>query len=156
MQDMDTIQSNLQDDQQFNEEIQGITLMDTLHEEAITDANKLGTKYVQLNSKEVVITQLVLASIITNEQTDATNQHSSTCMLVEYGAPRLVSETNIDLTQPNDGKYGFFSTFGFYNEEVKMEYFSKHGDSMETQLVELVHALAKKVKDVKWSYGGKI
>jgi hypothetical protein len=74
-------------------------------------------------------------------------------MLVEYGTPRLVGEAKIDLTQPNHAKYGSLSTFGFYNEEIEVEYSSKHEDSMETQLVELVHALAKKARDVKWSYG---
>ncbi len=48
--------------------------MDALHEEAITYANKLGTKYVQPNSKKVVITRLVSASIITNEQANVANQ----------------------------------------------------------------------------------
>jgi hypothetical protein len=39
---------------------------------------------------------------------------------------------------------------------MQVEYFFKHEDSMEVQIVELVHALAKKVRDVKWSYGKKI
>jgi hypothetical protein len=37
-----------------------------------------------------------------------------------------------------------------------VEYSSKHADSMEVQLVELVPALAKNVKDVKLSYGKRI
>jgi len=92
---------------------------DASFEKAITYANKLGTKYVQPNLKEVVITQPVSVGTIINEQTNATDQHNSTCMLVECGAPRLVREAKIDLTQPNDAKYGSFSTFGFYSENVE-------------------------------------
>jgi hypothetical protein len=39
---------------------------------------------------------------------------------------------------------------------MRIEYSSKHEDSMDIQLVELVHALAKKARDVKLSYGKKI
>jgi hypothetical protein len=77
-------------------------------------------------------------------------------MLVEYETPRFVHEGGIDLTKLTNVEYGSLSALGFYREEAKVEYFSKHEDSMEIQLVELVHALAKKMKDVKQSYGKKI
>ncbi len=38
-------------------------------------------------------------------------------------------------------------------EECELSIFLKHEDSMEVRIVELVYALAKKVKDMKWSYG---
>jgi hypothetical protein len=41
-------------------------------------------------------------------------------------------------------------------KETKVEYSSKHEDSMEIQLVKLVQALAKKARDVKRSYGKRI
>jgi hypothetical protein len=90
--------------------------MDTLREEAIIDVNKLGTKYVQPNSKEVVITQPISIGIITNEQVDVVDQYA---------------------------KYGSLSTFGFYGEEIEV-------------VMELVHALTNKTRDVKWSYGKRI
>ncbi len=37
-----------------------------------------------------------------------------------------------------------------------MEYSLDHEDSMEVQMVEFVHALTKKARDVKRSYGKKI
>jgi len=53
-------------------------------------------------------------------------------MLVEYGTPWLVGEAKIDLTQLSDIEYGFLFAFGFYIKKAKLEYFSKHEDSMET------------------------
>jgi hypothetical protein len=43
-----------------------------------------------------------------------------------------------------------------YDEEVKMEYFLDHKDSMEVQMVEFVRASSKKARDMKRSYGKKI
>jgi hypothetical protein len=60
-------------------------------------------------------------------------------MFVKYGTLKLISEAMIDLIQLLNAEYGFLFTLGFYIKEVKVEYFSKHEDSMETQLVELVH-----------------
>jgi hypothetical protein len=37
--------------------------------------------------------------------------------------------------------------------KVKLKYSLEHEDSMEVQMVELVHVLAKKVTSVKRSYG---
>jgi hypothetical protein len=76
-------------------------------------------------------------------------------MFIEYGTLGLVGETKINLTQSSDVKYGSLSTFGFYSEKAELEYSSKHEDSMETKLSELVHTLTKKVRDVKWAYGRK-
>lgn len=117
--------------------------MDTLHEEAIANENEFRTKDVQPNqvgdpnefqptSKEVVVTQLILVNVITNEQVDVLNQYNSVGMLVEYGTLGLVGEAKIELTQMSDVEYGFISVFGFYSEKAKLEYFSKHEDSMET------------------------
>jgi hypothetical protein len=63
----------------------------------------------------------------------------------------------IGLTKPGDAKHvSQLSTLDFHNEEVEVEYFSKHKDSMDIQMVELVHASTKKVRDVKRSYGSRI
>jgi hypothetical protein len=69
-------------------------------------------------------------------------------MLVKYETPSLVDEIGIGLTKPGDAKHASLSTFELYN--------SKHEDSMEIQMVKLVHASAKKVRDVKHFYGRKI
>jgi len=42
-----------------------------------------------------------------------------------------------------------------YDEEAEMEYFLDHEDSMEVQMVELIHASTEKATDVKRSYGEK-
>ncbi len=76
-------------------------------------------------------------------------------MLVEYGAPRFVHEGGIDLTQLGDVKYGSLLALDYYKKGTIVEFSLEHEDPMEEQLVELVHALAKKMRDVKWSYGKK-
>jgi len=40
----------------------------------------------------------------------------------------------------------------FYHDKAKVKYFLEHKDSMEVQIVELIHVLAKKVRDVKRFY----
>jgi hypothetical protein len=75
-------------------------------------------------------------------------------MLVEFETLGLVDEVGIGLTKPGDAKHvSQLSTFGLHNEEVEVEYSSKHKDSMNIQMVELIHASTKKVRDVKRSYG---
>ncbi len=55
-----------------------------------------------------------------------------------------------------DAEYGSFVALGYYIKEMKIKYYLKHEDSMEVQLVELVHASTKKMRDMKWSYGKRI
>jgi hypothetical protein len=95
-------------------------------------------------------------SVTNNGQVDVAVQYNLVGMLVKYEMPSLVDEVGIGLTKLGDAKHASLSTFELYNEEAKVEYSSKHEDSMEIQMVELVHALAKKAKDVKRSYARKI
>ncbi len=74
----------------------------------------------------------------------------------KYGAPRFVRESGIDPTQLRDVKYGSLLALDYYKKGTKIKYILEHEDSMEEQLVELVHALAKKMKDLKRSYGKRI
>jgi len=55
-----------------------------------------------------------------------------------------------------DAEYGFLLALGYYREVIKIKYYLKHEDCMEVQLVELIHASTKKMKDMKWSYGKRI
>jgi hypothetical protein len=68
-------------------------------------------------------------------------------MFIEYEVPRLVGEARMDLIQPSDAKFGSFSTLGFYSEEAKVGYSLEHEDSMETQLVEIIHTSTKKARE---------
>jgi hypothetical protein len=77
-------------------------------------------------------------------------------MPVEYGALGFVREGEIGLTQPSDVEYGFLFAFDYYKKGRGVKYFAKLKDSMEVQLVELVHASTKKMRDVKWSYAKRI
>jgi hypothetical protein len=77
-------------------------------------------------------------------------------MFIKYGAPMFVHEGGIDPTQLGDVEYGSLPTLDYYKEGMGLEYSSKHKDSMEEQLTKLVHALSKKVRDVKQSYGKRI
>jgi hypothetical protein len=77
-------------------------------------------------------------------------------MFIEYGTPRFIHDGGIDPTQTCDVRDDYLLTFDYYQEGTSIEYSSKHKDSMEVHLVELVHALAKKMRDVKRSYGKKI
>lgn len=43
-----------------------------------------------------------------------------------------------------------------YQDKAKVEYSLEHKDSMEVQMVELIHPSTKKTKDVKRSYGKRI
>ncbi len=96
--------------------------MDTLHGEAVTDANELETKDVQSNStndpneiqpnlEEVVVTQPISVGVVTNEQMDITNQQNLVGMFVKYGASGLVGETKMDLTQLGDVEFIWFSFY---------------------------------------------
>jgi hypothetical protein len=77
-------------------------------------------------------------------------------MLVKYWAPRFVREGGINPTQLGDVKYGSFLALDYYINIRKVECYLEHEDSIEEQLVELVHALAKKMRDVRWSYWKRI
>jgi hypothetical protein len=77
-------------------------------------------------------------------------------MLVKYGTPRFVHEGGIDPTQLGDVEYGSLPALDYYKEGMGVEFSSEHEDYMEEQLVKLVHASTKKVKDVKRSYGKRI
>jgi len=77
-------------------------------------------------------------------------------MFVKYGAPRFVCEGGIDPTRLGDAEYGSLPAFDYYEKGMGVECSSEHEDSMEEQLIQLVHASAKKTKDVKWSYGKRI
>ncbi len=76
-------------------------------------------------------------------------------ILIEYEVPRFIHEGGIDLTKLGDVEYDFLFALGFYKEEMEVKYSLKHEDSMEIQLIELVHASTKKAMDVKRSYGKK-
>jgi hypothetical protein len=77
-------------------------------------------------------------------------------MLVKYGISRFTHEGGIDTTQIGDVGNDFILVFDYYQEGMEVEYSLEHEDSMEMHIVELVHALAKKVRDMKWSYGKRI
>jgi hypothetical protein len=77
-------------------------------------------------------------------------------MLVKYGMLGFIHEGGIDPTQTYDVGDDSIFALDYYRRGMRVEYFLKHEDSMEVQIVELVHALAKKMRDVKWSYGKRI
>ncbi len=59
----------------------------------------------------MVVTQLVLVGVVTNEQVDTVNQQNLVGMLIKFGALGLVGETKIDLTQLGDAKFIWFSFY---------------------------------------------
>jgi hypothetical protein len=150
--------------------MQGTSLMNVFHasmEEVVTSGNELNSKKDQLNlarifidiesnSRELVITQPTFACIFNHDQLDIANQQNLVEMLVEYQALGPTNEIVTSLTEPCDVKHGSFYELKLYQEEAKVEYSLKHKDSMEVQMVELIHVLAKKTKDVKRSYGKKV
>jgi hypothetical protein len=97
----------------------------------------------------------MFTSVTNNGQMDVAIQQNLVGMLVKYEVSGLVDEVGIGLTKLGDAKHASLSTLELYNEEAEVEYSSKHEDSMEIQMVELVHASAKKARDVKCSYGRK-
>ncbi len=132
---------------------------DALHEEVVANANKLGIKEAPPN---LVGNQNEVQPNLEKNDCNPTNINmchrqwtNRWCrsaknlanMFIEYEVPRLVGEARMDLIQPSDAKFGSFSTLGFYSEEAKVGYSLEHEDSMETQLVEIIHTSTKKARE---------
>jgi hypothetical protein len=91
--------------------------------------------------------------LIVDRHTDEVVRPYSTSMFVEYGVLGFIHEGGIDPTQTCDARNDFIFVLDYYREGMKVDYSLDHEDSMEVQLVELVHASTKKARDVKQSYG---
>jgi len=102
------------------------------------------------------VTQPVSTSVTNSGKVDVAVQQNLVGMLVKYEMPSLVDEVGIGLTKLGDVKHVSLSTLEPYNEEAEVEYSLEHENSMEIQMVELVHALTKKARDVKCFYGRRI
>ncbi len=101
------------------------------------------------------MTQLLLASTTIGRHANEVVQWNSIGMFIKYGASRFTHEGGINTTQTSDVGYDFILTLDNYQERTGIEYLSEHEDSMEVQIKKLIHASTKKMKDMKWSYGGK-
>jgi hypothetical protein len=100
----------------------------------------------------------VSASTTTSRHVDEAIQLNLVGVLVEYGASGFIHEGGIITTWTFDVGDDSILALDYYREGTGVKYLSKHEDSMQVQILELVriHAFAKKAKDVKWSYGRKI
>ncbi len=90
------------------------------------------------------------------KQTNELVRPNSIGMLIKYAALGFIQEGGVDPTQTSDAKDKSILVINFYQDKMKVEYSSKHEDSMEVQLVELVHTSARKARYVKRSYGKRI
>ncbi len=108
-------------DQQSIKTLQNTSMVDAFHEKTIAKANKFKAKNVQPNSasdpnevqpnsKTILVTQPMSASITTNRQANEVVQSNLVGMFIKYGAPRFVHEGGIDPTQLGDVEYGSLPT----------------------------------------------
>lgn len=89
-------------------------------------------------------------------QTDEGVQPDLVSMLVEYGVLGFTHEGGIDPTRTHDVGNDYIFALDYFQEGMQVEYSLEHEDSMEVQIIQLVHASTKKARDVKWSYGKRI
>jgi hypothetical protein len=87
---------------------------------------------------------------------DIVNQHSSVEMFVKYQPLKPTNEVVTCIIEPCDVEHGPFYELALYHDKAKVKYSLEHKDSMEVQIVELIHIFAKKVRDVNRSYGKRV
>jgi hypothetical protein len=58
--------------------------------------------------------------------------------------------------KPCDVEHGPLYELALYHDKARVKYFLENKDSMEVQIVELIHVSPKKVTNVKRFYGKRI
>jgi hypothetical protein len=90
------------------------------------------------------------------KQTNEVVRPNSIGMLIEYATLGFIQEGGVNPTQTGDAKDKSILVIDSYQDKMRVEYSSEHEDSMELQLMELVHTSTRKARYVKRSYEKRI